>query len=158
MADVTTTAEDERTISEMYDKHQALLQQAHDIARDQIVNEYGVSEEEAEGMPELEGRFNIIREELAVAQNPNGQVLSVHPDTGEPGPPAPRSAPARPPLRSGGAAPQYAPTATSAAYAPPAALGVDRRQAAEQLLAQSGFQVAQSHVDYVEGIITLVIR
>lgn len=158
MADITTSPEDERTVSEMYDNYQRLNQEAHDRARDQIMEAYEVTAEVAEGMPEIEERFNMIREEMSMAQN--GQVQSVIPDTGEPGPPAARIAPARPPVRSTGAAPRL-PQVPPPAYAPAAPQPVPasgRREYAEQMLAQMGYDVLQSHCDYTEGLITLVIR
>ena len=60
MNEVSITPEDQRKVSEIYNEYQRKNQEAHDEARRLIVEEYNITEEEAEGHPEMEDKFESI--------------------------------------------------------------------------------------------------
>ena len=141
--DVALTAEEQRTISKIYDKYQEENRTAHDLARKQLAIENDIEEEEAEAHPEMEERFNEIRGQ--VSQDQNG-VTSVDPNTGEPGQriakPKPKRAKRVPQQRvQRELAPEY----------------VFEVNEIETLLSNSGYTILQSATDYTQGIITLVV-
>ena len=136
MNDVPISAEDQRTVSEMYENFQRKNQEAHDLARLQIAQENQISEEEAEAHSDMEGRFELLRAQ-------QGSILSVNPDTGEPGSPTPRIAHTRPP--------------TPPVGAPPIVPSLNDAAMIENVVRSQGFNVLQVASDYTQGIITLVI-
>ena len=141
--DVALTAEEQRTISKIYDKYQEENRTAHDLARKQLAIENDIEEEEAEAHPEMEERFNEIRGQ--VSQDQNG-VTSIDPNTGEPGQkiakPRPKKAKRVSQQRvQRGLAPEY----------------VFEVNEIETLLSNSGYTILQSATDYTQGIITLVV-
>tara|TARA_R100000656_G_scaffold80242_1_gene58842 strand:+ start:409 stop:834 length:426 start_codon:yes stop_codon:yes gene_type:complete len=139
MNEVPISAEDQKTVSEMYENFQRRNQEAHDLARLQISQENQISEEEAEIHPDMEGRFELLRTQ----NGQQGSILSVNPDTGEPGSPTPRIASARPPTPPVGAPPIVPPLNDAAMV--------------ENVVRSQGFNVLQVASDYTQGIITLVI-
>ena len=144
MNEVSITPEDQRKVSEIYNEYQRKNQEAHDEARRLIVEEYNITEEEAEGHPEMEDKFETLRAMASNGQRPNSSVLSVNPTTGEPGTPAPRL-PTRPPVSPPAAAPQYShPT--------------NPLQLGEHLLTSQGFVIVESRNDYINGLITFVVK
>ena len=140
--DIVVPAQDEKLVHQLYEEYQQKNQSWHDQARAEIARDYNISEEEAEVHPEMEDRFNNIRN--AVAEN-NGGLTSVDPTTGESGrrvapPPAVAPVPAPvPPV-------QYQEYITSADVA-----------VLENIVKTNGYKVVQSASDYTQGIITLVI-
>ena len=148
--DVAQSPENEKLVHEIYRKHQENNQKAHNEARASIAAEFNLSEEEAEGHPEMEPRFDQLRANMSL----NSGVTSVDPNTGEPGvrvartpAPVPAAAPATVPTPAPAAAPNTFPTYTS-----PVDLAT-----LENLIRSNGFTVLQSASDYSQGIITLVI-
>jgi hypothetical protein len=144
--EVTQSPENEKLVHEIYRKHQENNQKAHDEARASIAAEFNLSEEEAEGHPEMEPRFEQLRANMTL----NSGVTSVDPNTGEPGvrvAPVARPAPAPAPV----------PAATPAAASPPIYTSAADIVTLENLIRSNGFTVLQSASDYSQGIITLVI-
>lgn len=140
--DVMQSPENEKMVHEIYDNYKKNNQKAHDEARASIVNEFGVSEEDAEAHPEMEDRFEQLRQNMSA----NSGVTSIDPNTGEPGsvimPPRPIAAPVPAPPQPAYAAPQAYPNDVGTL---------------ENIIRASGFNVLQSASDYSQGIITLVI-
>ena len=141
MNDVNLTEEDRQAVSEVYNQYQENNQKAHDLARDQLAEEHGLDLEEAEAHPEMEQRFEAIRENMA-----SKGIVSIDPNTGEPGTRIPRPKPspqAKPQFQVMGNPPQQ---------------GVDFEAGAiEQLLLANGLTILQSASDYTQGIITIVV-
>ena len=144
MNEVPITPEDQRKVSEMYNEYQRKNQEAHDEARRLIVEEFNLTEEEAEGHPEMEDRFEKLRSMASNGQTPNSSVSSINRDTGEPGTPPPRL-PTRPFVSPPAAAPQYSHATTPL-------------QTGEQLLTSQGFIIVESRNDYINGLITFVVK
>jgi len=137
--DVALTAEEQRTISKIYDKYQEENRAAHDLARKQLAIENNIEEEEAEAHPEMEERFNEIRGQ--VSQDQNG-VISIDPNTGEPG------------QRIAKPRPKKAKRVAQRELAPKYVFEVSE---IETLLSDNGYVILQSATDYTQGIITLVV-
>ena len=137
--DVALTAEEQRTISKIYDKYQEENRAAHDLARKQLAIENDIEEEEAEAHPEMEERFNEIRGQ--VSQDQNG-VISIDPNTGEPG------------QRIAKPRPKKAKRVAQRELAPKYVFEVSE---IETLLSDNGYVILQSATDYTQGIITLVV-
>ena len=140
--DVMQSPENEKMVHEIYDNYKKNTQKAHDEARASIAKDFGIDEAEAEGHPEMEDRFQQVRQNMS----PNSGVTSIDPNTGEPGTIIPPPRPIAPPVA---APPQPA-------YAPPQAYPNDVGTL-ENVIRASGFNVLQSASDYSQGIITLVI-
>tara|TARA_Y100000310_G_scaffold298022_1_gene331566 strand:+ start:4881 stop:5363 length:483 start_codon:yes stop_codon:yes gene_type:complete len=160
MNEVPITGDEQQQVSKMYDEYQRINQEAHDEARRQISAEYDVSEEEAERMPQMEERFEVLRRSATATvsanggQNPAPQIMSVNPGTGEPGTAVPRQV-ARPEPSIYN--PQPAAAAPQATMWP-ASSGPSRVQIAEQALIAQGFTVVQSASDYESGVVSIVIK
>jgi hypothetical protein len=146
MRNVVQSPEDEKLVREIYQRHQENNQRAHDQARASIAAEFNISEEEAEGHPDMEQRFEQIREQMA---HSNG-VVSLDPNTGEPGAKIPISMPTPAPA----AVPGYA---APAPVSVPPPIPTSDVVALENIVRANGYQVVQSASDYTQGIITLVI-
>ena len=144
MNEVPITPDDQRKVSEIYNEYQRRNQEAHDQARGMIAEEFNITEAEAEGHPDMEDRFEKLRSMASNGQNPNSSVASINRDTGEPGTPTPRL-PTRPFVNPPAAAPQYSYPATPL-------------QTGEQLLTSQGFIIVESRNDYVNGLITFVVK
>ena len=142
MNHVTLSQEEERAVSKVYNDYQENNQKAHDMARTQIAKEYGIEESEAEVHPDMEDKFETIRNNMN-----NSDIVSIDPNTGEPGKAVPR------PKVS---APKFANNMTQARVRPPQEVELDAGEI-EQLLTNSGLTVLQSASDYTQGVITFVV-
>jgi len=140
MNDVNLSEEDRQAVSAVYNKYQTSNQKAHDIARAQISEEFDIGEEEAEAHPEMEDRFETIRNNM----NDSG-IVSVDPNTGEPGKkvPMPRPTPT--------VSPKFQPAAPSVRELEFSAGAI------EYLLESKGLTVLQSASDYTQGVITFIV-
>jgi len=137
MNHVTLTPEEERAVSKVYNDYQENNQKAHDIARAQIAEEFDIDEEEAETHPEMETKFETVRNNMN-----NSDIVSIDPNTGEPGKKIPK-----PKVSS----PKFANNMTQARVRPPQEVELDAGEI-EQLLTNSGLTVLQS-----QGVITFVV-
>jgi hypothetical protein len=146
MRNVVQSPEDEKLVRQIYQQHQELNQKAHDQARASIASEFNISEEEAEGHPDMEHKFEQLREKMTQ----NNGVISLDPNTGEPG----TRIPAPTPMPVPAATPGYI-APTPVAVQPP--IPTSDVVALENIVRANGYQVVQSASDYSQGIITLVI-
>jgi hypothetical protein len=151
MNEIPITPEDQKKVSELYDAYQRRNQEAHDEARRTIVEDFNITEAEAEAHPEMEDRFEKLRSMASNGQNPISSVSSINPDTGEPGSPSPRP-PARPYVDPPAAAP---PPPSSGFNSAPATTPL---QVGEHVLASQGFLIVESKNDYTNGLITFVVK
>ena len=143
MPDVALTAEEQQTISKIYDKYQEGNRSAHDLARKELATEHDIDEEEAEAHPDMEERFDRIRDQVSKDQN---GVISIDPNTGEPGQKI-----AKPRPKKVKRVPQQQ---VQRELAPTYVFEVNE---IETLLSDTGYVILQSATDYTQGIITLVV-
>ena len=137
MNHVSLSEEEQQTVSRVYSDFQEDNQKAHDQARKSIAEEFDIEESEAETHPDMESKFETIRNSMN-----NSDIVSVDPNTGEPGKATPR--------------PKFAANMAQAKRPPPQGVGLDAGEI-EQLLTTNGLSVLQSASDYTHGVLTLVV-
>jgi hypothetical protein len=137
MNHVSLSEEEQQTVSRVYSDFQENNQKAHDQARKSIAEEFDIEESEAETHPDMESKFETIRNSMN-----NSDIVSVDPNTGEPGKATPR--------------PKFAANMAQAKRPPPQGVGLDAGEI-EQLLTTNGLTVLQSASDYTQGVITFVV-
>tara|TARA_R110000787_G_scaffold211147_1_gene320881 strand:+ start:3268 stop:3690 length:423 start_codon:yes stop_codon:yes gene_type:complete len=137
MNHVSLSEEEQQTVSRVYSDFQEDNQKAHDQARKSIAEEFDIEESEAETHPDMESKFETIRNSMN-----NSDIVSVDPNTGEPGKATPR--------------PKFAANMAQAKRPPPQGVGLDAGEI-EQLLTTNGLTVLQSASDYTQGVITFVV-
>tara|TARA_R110002167_G_C12560647_1_gene641755 strand:- start:182 stop:604 length:423 start_codon:yes stop_codon:yes gene_type:complete len=137
MNHVSLSEEEQQTVSRVYSDFQEGNQKAHDQARKSIAEEFDIEESEAETHPDMESKFETIRNSMN-----NSDIVSVDPNTGEPGKATPR--------------PKFAANMAQAKRPPPQGVGLDAGEI-EQLLTTNGLTVLQSASDYTQGVITFVV-
>ena len=137
MNHVSLSAEEQQAVSKVYNEYQENNQKAHDQARKSISEEYDIEESEAEVHPDMESKFETIRNSMN-----NSDIASVDPNTGEPGRQVPR--------------PKFTNKMAQAKMPPPQGVELDAGEI-EQLLISNGLTVLQSASDYTQGVITFVV-
>ena len=142
MNHVSLSAEEQQAVSKVYSEFQENNQKAHDQARKSIAEEFDIEESEAEIHPDMESKFETIRNSMN-----NSDIVSVDPNTGEPGKQTPRPKVA---------APKFANNMAQAKMPPPQGVELDAGEI-EQLLINNGLTVLQSASDYTQGVITFVV-
>ena len=142
MNHVSLSAEEQQAVSKVYSEFQENNQKAHDQARKSISEEYDIEESEAEVHPDMESKFETIRNSMN-----NADVASIDPNTGEPGGQAPR------PKVS---PPRFTNKMAQAKMPSPQGVELDAGEI-EQLLISNGLTVLQSASDYTQGVITFVV-
>jgi len=155
MNHVSLSEEEQQTVSRVYSDFQEGNQKAHDQARKSIAEEFDIEESEAETHPDMESKFETIRNSMN-----NSDIVSVDPNTGEPGKATPRPkfaanmAQATHPANMAQA--KFAANMGQAKRPPPQGVGLDAGEI-EQLLTTNGLTVLQSASDYTQGVITFVV-
>jgi hypothetical protein len=137
MNHVSLSAEEQQAVSKVYSEFQENNQKAHDQARKSISEEFDIEESEAEVHPDMESKFETIRNSMN-----NADVASIDPNTGEPGRQAPR--------------PKFTNKMAQAKMPSPQGVELDAGEI-EQLLISNGLTVLQSASDYTQGVITFVV-
>ena len=137
MNHVSLSAEEQQAVSKVYSEFQENNQKAHDQARKSISEEYDIEESEAEDHPDMESKFETIRNSMN-----NSDIASVDPNTGEPGRQVPR--------------PKFTNKMAQAKMPSPQGVELDAGEI-EQLLISNGLTVLQSASDYTQGVITFVV-
>jgi len=137
MNHVSLSAEEQQAVSKVYSEFQENNQKAHDQARKSISEEYDIEESEAEVHPDMESKFETIRNSMN-----NSDIASVDPNTGEPGRQVPR--------------PKFTNKMAQAKMPSPQGVELDAGEI-EQLLISNGLTVLQSASDYTQGVITFVV-
>lgn len=137
MNHVSLSVEEQQAVSKVYNQYQENNQKAHDQARKSIAEEHDIEESEAEVHPDMESKFETIRNSMN-----NSDIASVDPNTGEPGRQVPR--------------PKFTNKMAQAKMSPPQEVELDAGEI-EQLLISNGLTVLQSASDYTQGVITFVV-
>jgi hypothetical protein len=137
MNHVSLSVEEQQAVSKVYNEYQENNQKAHDQARKSISEEHDIEESEAEVHPDMESKFETIRNSMN-----NSDIASVDPNTGEPGRQTPR--------------PKFTNKMAQAKMPPPQEVELDAGEI-EQLLISNGLTVLQSASDYTQGVITFVV-
>ena len=137
MNHVSLSAEEQQAVSKVYSEFQENNQKAHDQARKSIAEEFDIEESEAEIHPDMESKFETIRNSMN-----NSDIASVDPNTGEPGRQVPR--------------PKFTNKMAQAKMPSPQGVELDAGEI-EQLLISNGLTVLQSASDYTQGVITFVV-
>jgi len=142
MNHVSLSVEEQQVVSKVYSEFQENNQKAHDQARKSIAEEHDIEESEAEVHPDMESKFETIRNSMN-----NADVASIDPSTGEPG----RQA-SRPKVSP----PKFTNKMAQAKMPSPQGVELDAGEI-EQLLISNGLTVLQSASDYTQGVITFVV-